>query len=118
MTRPQDALGLLRQLRDLPIVDVDGRWCGVCDDIEFDGEPGGPLHVANLLVGVGGWRGRGPRWLIGPLQALFGDQAARVPWSAVRSVGPQILLHGRGEAFGLRRVEDRLARRMPRLPAW
>jgi sporulation protein YlmC with PRC-barrel domain len=114
---PQDAIGLLRQVRDMPILDEDGRRCGVCDDLEFDGAPGKALWVANLLVGPGAWRSRAPFWLLWPLQGLAGRRVTRVPWHAVREIGPHILLKGRGEDFGLRVVEDRVAARMPKVAA-
>ena len=46
--KPTGSLRLAADLRDLQIVDADGFNCGIVDDIELDGRPGGRLTIAAL----------------------------------------------------------------------
>jgi sporulation protein YlmC with PRC-barrel domain len=38
--KPSDRIKLVSQLLDLPLIDSDGNYCGIVDDIELDGGPG------------------------------------------------------------------------------
>lgn len=50
---PDDPIKLVSQLLDLPLLDCEGNYCGVVDDIDLDGRPGEALAVKALLVGPG-----------------------------------------------------------------
>jgi hypothetical protein len=39
------SLKLVGEVRDLQIVDKHDQNCGICDDVEFEGGPGGALKV-------------------------------------------------------------------------
>jgi sporulation protein YlmC with PRC-barrel domain len=107
---------LLSEVRDLQIVDKDGRNCGICDDIEFDGRPGEPLKIKALLVGPGAYKGRLPRWLYSAIKLIAGDHVARVPWKAIEHITARITLTDSGEKFGLLRVETKLQKFIKRVP--
>jgi hypothetical protein len=111
------SLKLLAEVRDLQIVDVDGLHCGVCDDVELEGGPGRPLRVKALLVGPGAYEGRVPGWVFALVKRLAGGRMTRVPWSAVDRVTGRIFLKVTGESLGLRVVEDRLARKLAKVPS-
>lgn len=114
--KPDGPIKLLAELRDLQIVDKDDRICGICDDIELEGKPGGPLRIKALLVGPGAYEHRVPRWLFAVVRLVAGRSVTRVPWSSVETVTSRIRLKTTGEAQGLRQVEDRLAGWFGRLP--
>lgn len=114
--KPDGSLKLLAEVRDLQIVDKDGKNCGICDDIELEGGPGKPLRIKALLVGPGAYEGRIPKWLFGLVKAVSGSRLTRVPWSAVDKISARIFLNVPGEAVGLRRVEDRWVRKLEKVP--
>jgi sporulation protein YlmC with PRC-barrel domain len=114
--RRDDPLKLLSEVRDLQIVDRDGRNCGICDDIELDGGPGEPLRVAALLVGPGAYARRLPRWASRLATKLAGRRVTRVPWSTVEKISGRIFLSVTAEALGLRKSEDRLQTLFRRIP--
>jgi hypothetical protein len=113
---PDAPLKLLAELRDLTIVDRDGRHCGMCDEIEFSGAPGSELKIVALLVGPGAYRKRLPRWFWRALTAFTGDNCVRIGWSEVDHISGQIHLAKKGEDLGLRRVEDWFAAQFARVP--
>jgi hypothetical protein len=115
--KPDDAMGLLRSVRDVPVMDCEGRLCGVCDEIRFTGGPGEDLTIHSLLVGPGAWRSRAAGWLVWLIRHVAGDRATAVPWERVAHITSRIELDSRAAELGLRQVEDRLAKRFPRLPA-
>jgi sporulation protein YlmC with PRC-barrel domain len=102
------SIKVFSELRDLEIFDKDGELCGIADDLEFDGKPGGALRVAAILVGPGAYGRRLPapvRWLV---HRLVGQGLVRVPWEAVEHVTSRITLNRTAEELGLNRVERRL----------
>jgi sporulation protein YlmC with PRC-barrel domain len=107
---------VLSELRDLQIVDVDGRNCGICDDIEFEGGPGEPLRVRALLVGPGAYSRRLPSWAARLVAAVAGRSMVRVPWGAVEKITGRIYLSVTAESVGLRRTEDRLIKLLKQAP--
>ena len=111
-----DPLKLLSEVRDLQIVDKDGRNCGICDDIELDGAPGEALTVSALLVGPGAYARRLPKWAHRLVVSLAGNRMVRVPWQSVEKISGRIYLSVTAESLGLRRTEDRLASAMKRVP--
>jgi sporulation protein YlmC with PRC-barrel domain len=115
--KPDGALKLLAEVRDLQIVDSEGRRCGIVDDLEFEGGPGKSLKVRAILVGPGAWRERLPGWAWWIVRHVTGERITRVPWSKVKRITSMVVLDARGEAVGLRKVEDALGRKLPRIPA-
>jgi sporulation protein YlmC with PRC-barrel domain len=114
--KPDGALKLLAEVRDLQIVDKDGRNCGICDDIELEGGPGKALRIKALLVGPGAYEGRVPTWLFWLIERIAGSRMTRVPWSAVDKISARIFLNVTGEEVGLRKVEDRWVRKLQKVP--
>lgn len=114
--KPDGSLKLLAEVRDLQIVDKDGKNCGICDDIELEGAPGKPLRIKALLVGPGAYEGRVPKWLFWLIKRVAGSRVTKVPWSAVDKISARIFLNVRGEDVGLREVEDRWVRRFEKVP--
>jgi sporulation protein YlmC with PRC-barrel domain len=108
--KPTARLRLAADLRDLQIVDADGCNCGIVDDIELDGKPGGGLAIAALLVGPGAYRGRLPAWLAWLVARLGGKRIVRVPWSAVARITSVVTLDRGAGALGLDRAEKRAER--------
>ena len=104
------------EVRDLQIVDRDGRNCGICDDVELDGEPGSPLRVAALLVGPDAYSRRFPKWTMRLIRAVAGQRVTRVPWNVIEKITGRIYLSVTGESVGLRRVEDRMEKLFQRIP--
>lgn len=101
-------------LLDLPLIDCEGRYCGIVDDVEFDGQPGGQLRIGSLLVGPGAYSGRLPRWAMALVRFFAGDDLARIPWSEVDEVGSSVHLRCRADDHGLQRAENKVRRWIPR----
>lgn len=111
--KPGGPLHLAADVRDLQIVDRDGEYCGIVDDIEFKGRAGGKLSLAAILVGPGAYRGRLPFWLYRPLTRLIGDHVVRIPWKEVETIGSVVRLKRAAAALGLDRPERRAAAWLP-----
>lgn len=109
-----DPIKLVSQLIDLPILDKDGRWCGVVDDVELDGKAGKETRIKALLVGPGAYRGRLPGWAYWLTTRIGGDRMARVPANEVAEVGAIVKLKSTAEKLGLHRVEDKVRGWIPR----
>ena len=114
--RRSDPLKLLSEVRDLQIVDKDGRNCGICDDIELDGAPGEALTIGALLVGPGAYARRLPTWVHRLIGHVAGSGIVRVPWDAVEKISGRIHLSVSAETVGLRRTEGRLINRLKQVP--
>lgn len=114
--KPNGALKLLAEVRDLQIVDKNGKNCGICDDIELEGGPGKPLKIKALLVGPGAYEGRIPKWLFWMVCKMAGSRVTKVPWGAVDKISARIFLNVTGEEVGLRKVEDRWVRKFEKVP--
>ena len=111
--KPDGAFHLAADVRDLQIVDRNGNYCGIADDIELEGGPGGKLRVAAILVGPGAWRGRLPGWVYRPLTRLVGAHVARIPWKEIETIGSVVRLRRTAAALGLDRPERRAAAWLP-----
>ena len=111
---PYEPLKLVCQLLDLPLIDCEGRYCGIVDDVEFSGAAGKPAALKALLVGPGAYRGRLPRWALWLVAKLAGTHMARVPVDKIESIGALVHLKCRAEQVGLHRVEDRFRHWVPR----
>jgi sporulation protein YlmC with PRC-barrel domain len=106
--KPTGTFGLAADLRDLQIEDSEGKCCGIVDDIELDGKPGGKLTVAALLVGPGAYRGRLPRWAEWLATHLAGKAIVRVPWAEVTDISSVVALRRTAHELGLGRTDERL----------
>ena len=113
--KPTDRLHLLADVRDLQIVDCNEENCGIVDDLELAGKPGGKLEVKAILVGPGAYRDRLPGWLAWLIVKVAGNDIVRVPWEDVRSIRSVIQLERSAAELGLGRADRRLAARMPNL---
>jgi sporulation protein YlmC with PRC-barrel domain len=114
-----DYLKLVGEVRDLQIIDSDGRRCGIADDIDFEGSAGKPLKVKALLVGPGAYGRRLPRWLSWVIGTLVGKNMARVPWNDVVRITSEIKLARPAQSYGICRKDIEWERHIGRLPgAW
>jgi sporulation protein YlmC with PRC-barrel domain len=84
---PDSRIKLVSELLDLPLLDSEGIYCGVVDDVEMSGGPGKALKLKALLVGPGAYAGRLPRWAMWLVKRVAGDRLTRVPMEEVRSIG-------------------------------
>jgi sporulation protein YlmC with PRC-barrel domain len=107
------SLKLVADVRDLQIVDRDERNCGIVDDIELAGKPGGPLEVAALVVGPGGYSARLPGWAMRLVGWIAGRSAVKVPWDKVEGVTSVVHLNVAAGEAGLARAEARARRWLP-----
>ena len=112
--RPSDPIHLLSALYDLPLLDRDGRYCGIVDDVRLDGAPGGELAIGALLVGPGAYARRLPRWARWLNQRLAGDRVTKVPWSEVDHVASAVHLRKTAKQLGLHVAENKARRPIPK----
>ena len=112
--KPSDPIKLVAELLDLPIMDKDGRYCGIVDDVELDGAPGKPLKLKALLVGPGAYAGRMPVWAMWLVKRIAGDRITRVPMDKVRSIGTAVHLECPGRDLGLHKSETAAGKWVPR----
>jgi sporulation protein YlmC with PRC-barrel domain len=111
--KPDGRIKLVSELLDLPLIDSEGRYCGVVDDVELDGAAGKTLRPTALLVGPGAYSGRMPGWAMALVRLLAGSRITRVPFSKIRTIGSAVELEVPGEAVGLNKSEDRAERWIP-----
>ena len=112
--KPSDRIKLVSQLLDLPLIDSDGNYCGIVDDIELDGSPGKKTHLAALLVGPGAYRGRMPGWAMRLVRLVAGDRVTRVPIGEVEGIRSFVQLRRTARELGLDKTEAKTARWIPR----
>ena len=111
--KPEGRIKLVSQLLDLPLLDSEGRFCGVVDDLEFTGAAGKPLLLKALLVGPGAYKGRMPAWAMGLVRMLAGDRITRVPLAKVTSIGSVVHLDCPARELGLDKSERAAERIIP-----
>jgi hypothetical protein len=111
--KPTDRLKLIAGVRDLQIVDANRINCGIVDDIEFEGKPGGPLRLAAIMVGPGAWARRLPRWVSPLAGRIAGRRCIRIPWGEVKSITSVVRLHRTAAELGLAAPEAKAARLLP-----
>jgi len=111
---PTDRLKLVSQLLDLPLIDRNGEYCGVVDDVEFSGGPGKEAKLAALLVGPGAYAGRMPGWAMAIVGILAGDRVTRVPIGKVKSIKSFVQLKATAKELGLHMSEERARAWIPR----
>ena len=117
-----DRMDLVYRVLDDQLVDVEGRRCGRVDDLEFDGEVGGPPpRLTWILSGSGAWHRRLPR----PLRSIgarvfgggvVGEDLIRVPWSEVDKIETVVDLKAKARDLGLGKGDDRWADLVGKLP--
>jgi hypothetical protein len=112
--KPTGRLKLVSQLIDLPLLDKDQRWCGVVDDVEFEGGPGKAARIKALLVGPGAYKGRMPGWMFWLVTKVAGSRISRVPLDEIETISSAIHLGCPAEKVGLHVVENRVRSWIPR----
>ena len=115
--KPSAPIKLVAELLDLPIMDKDGRFCGIVDDIELSGSAGKEMRLKALLVGPGAYEGRLPRWVFALTRLIAGDRIVRVPLAEVDHIHTSVHLKCRAESLGLDKVEDKARRWIPKAGA-
>src|SRR4051812_18163996 len=89
---PDSPIKLVSELLDLPLLDSEGKYCGVVDDVELNGGVGKDLTLKALLVGPGAYGGRMPRLAMRIVKWIAGDRLVRVPMDKVRTIGAAVHL--------------------------
>ncbi len=110
---PNGPIKLVSELLDLPLIDSEGKYCGVVDDVEFTGRAGGDLTLKALLVGPGAYAGRLPGWAMWFVERLAGNRMTRVPMDQVRTITDAVHLECPGRDLGLHRDERKAGRWIP-----
>jgi sporulation protein YlmC with PRC-barrel domain len=111
--KPDSLIKLVSELLDLPLYDVEGKYCGIVDDIELTGGPGKDLKLKALLVGPGAYKGRLPGWAMWLVEKIAGNRVTRVPMDKVHSIGAAVHLECSGWQLGLHKSERRAAEWIP-----
>ncbi len=111
---PDSMIKLVSELLDLPLIDSEGKYCGIVDDVEFSGGAGKELKLKALLVGPGAYEGRMPAWMFLLVKKIAGDRITRVPMRMVRTIGPAVALECPGRDLGRQRDEMRAGKWIPR----
>ena len=116
IVREEGFTDLYRQVLDHALLDADDWLCGVVDDLEVEGDVGGPLRVTALLVGPGAWVPRLPALLRAVLPHVVGTRCVRVPWSEVCVVGEHVRLRSRAAELGLGTADRKAGLRLAKVP--
>lgn len=111
---PDSKLKLVSELLDLPLFDMENKYCGIVDDVEFSGGAGKPLELKALLVGPGAYAGRLPAWAMWMAKKLAGDRMTRVPMDKVRAINSAVHLECPGRDLGLHKSEIAAGNVVPR----
>ena len=111
---PDGKLKLVSELLDLPLLDSEGKYCGIVDDVELTGQAGRTLKLTALMVGPGAWSGRLPGWAKWLVRIVAGDRATRVTLDKVVTIGAAVHLEVPARELGLHKSEDHAARWIPR----
>ncbi len=111
--KPNGKIKLVSELLDLPLLDSEGRYCGIVDDVELAGGVGKHLQLKALLVGPGAYAGRLPSWAMWLLGKAVGDRITRVPMSRVRTISDSVHLNSTGRDIGLNKSEKAASKWIP-----
>ncbi len=109
---PDSPIKLVSELLDLPLLDKEGKYCGIVDDVEFVGTK--KLKLKALLVGPGAYEGRMPWWMFWLVKNIAGDWLVRVPMDKVDTIGTVVKLECAGRDLGLQRGEMRVGKWIPK----
>ena len=112
--KPTGRIKLVSQLLDLPILDRNGEYCGIVDDIELKRAAGKDAVLAALLVGPGAYEGRMPAWAMVLVRKVAGDRITRVPIEQVDAIKSFVQLKGTANDLGLHKTENRARAWIPR----
>jgi sporulation protein YlmC with PRC-barrel domain len=115
---PDSPIKLVSELLDLPLVDSEGLYCGMVDDVELTGGAGKELKLKALLAGPGAYAGRLPHWAMRLVKAIAGDRLIRVPMDKVRTIATVVHLECPGRDLGLHKGETRAGKWIPRKGAF
>ena len=101
-----DRMDLVYRILDDQLIDVEGDRCGRVDDIEFEGDVGGPVRVTGLLSGRGTYPDRLPRWMRKWAVKMFGEDTRghtvhRVPWEEIDHVDTTVHLKRKASEMDL-----------------
>ena len=110
---PDSPIKLVSELLDLPLVDSEGKYCGIVDDVELSGGAGKELKLKALLVGPGAYAGRLPRWAMWLVKRIAGNRLVRVPMDKVRTITDSVHLECPGRDLGLHHSEQAAGRWIP-----
>lgn len=110
---PDGPIKLVSELLDLPLLDSEGCYCGVVDDLEFSGRAGSDLELKALLVGPGAYGARLPRWAMWLVKLIAGERITRVPLDRIRTITHAVQLKCHGSEVGLHRSENVARRWLP-----
>ena len=110
--KPDGPIKFVADLLDLPLIDSEGCYCCIVDDVEFSGTK--ELKLKALLVGPGTYEQRMPGWLYWIVRKFAGDRIVRVPMSHVRSIASAVTLDCPGSELGLQRSEKAAAQWIPK----
>jgi sporulation protein YlmC with PRC-barrel domain len=111
---PESPIKLVSDLLDLPLYDTDGKYSGIVDDVEFEGEVGKPLKMKALLVGPGAYRGRLPGWAMWLVRKIAGDRITRVPMDKIGMIKATVHLNCAGRELGLHKDDAAAEKWFPR----
>jgi len=109
---PDSPIKLVSELLDLPLIDSEGCYCGIVDDVEFAGQK--KLKLKALLVGPAAYEGRIPGWMFWLVRKIGGDRLTRVPMEMVRTIGSAVKLECPARDLGLNQGEAAASRWIPR----
>ena len=110
---PDGRIKLVSQLLDLPLLDSEGKYGGIVDDVELAGGAGKDLELRALLVGPGAYAGRLPRWAMWVVDKVAGDRVTRVAMDKVRTITDSVHLNCGGGELGLRKSENAAGKWIP-----
>ena len=111
---PDSRIKLVSELLDLPLFDMEGRYCGIVDDVELEGGAGKALELKALLVGPGAYKGRLPGWAMRLVKLVAGDRVVRVPMEKVRTIQSAVHLESAGRDLGLHSGETAAGKWLPK----
>ena len=111
---PGGKIKLVSQLLDLPLLDSEGKYCGIVDDVELTGGAGKALQLKALLVGPGAYAGRLPGWAMWLVEKIAGNRITRVPMDRIRTISDSVHLERTGDELGLHRSEKAAGQWIPR----
>jgi sporulation protein YlmC with PRC-barrel domain len=115
---PHSPIKLVSELLDLPLVDSEGLYCGIVDDVELSGSADRKLKIKALLVGPGAYAGRLPCWAVRLVKAVAGDRLIRIPMEKVRTIRTVVHLECPGGDLGLHKTETRVGEWIPQKGAF
>ena len=109
---PDGPIKLVSELLDLPLIDSEGKYCGIVDDVELEGTR--DLKLKALLVGPGAYAGRLPRWAMWLVSRIAGGRVTRIAMDRIRTITDAVHLECPGRDLGLHRAEMAAGRWIPR----